>query len=183
MSDKMVSDDKIQHLYNKTKSLQSPAELDSLILGKIRSLEEEPAPAAFEKYWIYLPIAASILLAVFLQFNGSDTTVRQHSQPIETAQLPVKKGSVPKQRNADKNQLPEMFFAPHEDINSKIVPACNGELIEPENLLDKLSAPRNPKATGKTSNLPIKPIYPNSTGKKSPACDSVSGTVFKKSHE
>jgi hypothetical protein len=175
----MNSDEHIQHLYNQTKNLKSPADLDSMILGKIRALDEEPAPISSEKSWIYLPIAASILLAVFLQFNSADTPEQQH-KPIETVQLPTEKQPAPEQKNADRNQLPETFFLPHEDINSKIVPACNGELAEPESIMDNLTAPNKPESKGKKSNLPIKPIYPNNVSRKSPACDSVSGTVFKK---
>jgi hypothetical protein len=178
MSENMDSDEHIQRLYNQTKNLKSPADLDSIILGKIRALDEEPAPISSEKSWIYLPIAASILLAVFLQFNSSDS--QEQYKPIETVQLPAKKQPAPEQKNAGRNQLPETFFLPHEDINSKIVPACNGELVEPESIMDNLTAPNKSESKGKKSNLPIKPIYPNNISKKSPSCDSVSGTVFKK---
>lgn len=180
VSNKMNSDEKIQHLYHKTKNLQSPTDLDNLILGKIRMLEEEPAAIPPEKPWIYLPIAASILLAIFLQFKGSGTIRQPTDKPIEIVKIPAEKQLVIKQRNAEKNQLPETFFLPNEDINSKIVPACNGELIEPETVINKLTIPNKPETKGKSSDLPIKLIYPNNANKKTPACDRVSGTVFKK---
>ena len=203
MMDKMNSDQKIQQLYNQTKDLTSPTELDDLILGKIQALDEEPAGVRANK-WIYLPIAASVLLAVFLQFRGGDdidTRFDTHffdagdpvskwtlfpsleltnNKPIEVVQVPTKKIAPKPQKNANKNQLPETFLLPNEDINRKIVPACNGRLIEPENMMDKLTAPKKQGAKGKGSGLPIESLYKNNANKKSPACDSVSGVVFKK---
>jgi len=179
MSEKMNSDDKIQQLYNKTKTLKSPADLDSLILGKIRELEQPPIPADSKKQWIYLPIAASILLAVFLQFKTVDRSEINPVKTVEIAQLPIKSNAVPKAKNANKNQLPEMFFIPKNDFNRKVVPACNGQLVEPDGVVDKLLIPKEQESEGKESNIPIKPLYSNKSAKKIPACDSVSKQIFK----
>jgi len=49
MNENISSDEQIQRIYNNTKNLRSPTGLDDMILGKIRALEEEPAPAANDK--------------------------------------------------------------------------------------------------------------------------------------
>lgn len=174
MSKNINPDEHIQRIYNKTKNLKSPSELDDLILGKIRHLEDEPITASADSSWIYLPIAASILLAVFLQFKSSGET-EPFNESIETAQLPTKNKPISKQENIERNKLPEMFFIPHEDINSKIVPACDGQFLDPDGVVDQLIAPDS-----KSSDLPIRLIYPNDISKEAPECDRVSKQIFKK---
>ena len=69
MNENISSDEQIQRIYNNTKNLRSPTGLDDMILGKIRALEEEPAPAANDKWWVYGSIAASIFL-IFIWYIG-----------------------------------------------------------------------------------------------------------------
>jgi hypothetical protein len=179
MSEHSHSDQKIQTLYDKTKNLKSPIDLDEMILEKIRRLEEDPTLTKSKSAWFYLPIAASVLLAIFLQFKGESAKEGLLKNSIEIAKLPTNNGTVPKQNNAKRNQLPNIFFAPQENISEKIVPACNGVLVEPESITNKLIKP-NDSSAAKPSNLPIELIYPNKSGDKSPACDSVSSQIFKK---
>ena len=167
MSENMNSDEHIQLLYNKTKNLKSPTDLDSMILRKIREPDEKSGSISTEKSWVYLPIAASILVAVFLQFKGESSNEKPLEKPVEIVQLPVEKKSTHNQKSANKNQLPEIFFLPNENINSKIAPACNGEFIEPDSVIDQLIAPKS-GAKRRSSNIPFEPIYPNNAIKNNP---------------
>lgn len=178
MSEHMSSDEQIQSLYNQTKNLRSPTDLDNIILGKIHTLEEEPTPVLAEKLWIYLPIAASILLVVLLQFRGMDKSVNQTQ--IEIAQLPIEKKLPAKLKNRQKRQLPELFFLPTEDINNKVVRACTAGLVTPEERIATLNKQQKTAHKDKTSNIPVHPIYPNDTNNKNPEYDSVCRQIFKK---
>jgi len=177
MNDNMNSDEKIQHIYNATKHISSPADLDNLILGKVRALEEQTVIASSKKSWVYLPIAASILLAVIFQIQGGSDRGIPLDKPIEIVQLPIDEPIIAKQNNKRKNQLPKVLILPSENINSKILPACTGELIEPENE-DDLTNLEQSIIDQKTSDLPIQLIYPNKRGKQDTT--SVSRQIFKK---
>lgn len=177
MNENISSDEQIQRIYNNTKNLRSPTGLDDMILGKIRALEEEPAPAANDKWWVYGSIAASIFLMFMLQFQGEDTIEIERQQPIEMAQLPVEEKEPPKLKEMKKQQLPQLFFQRTEDINGKIVRACNGTLAEPEENQNTLETTK--KSNNKRSVLPIKLIYPNDAAKKTPDCERVSSEIFK----
>lgn len=180
MSDKTDKQQQIQDIYNKTKNLKSPSELDHFILGKIRSGNEQIEESISNKSWLYLPVAASVILAVFLQLKPTDSPESLPRQPVKIVQLPNKKNAISIPEKNNRNQLPDIFFLPQEDINSKIVPACNGQLIEPESLVEKLPSSKLVKPKNKKSELPIKLIYPNNTTNNSPSCDKISNQVFKK---
>lgn len=179
MNDNMNADEKIRCLYNKTKDVKSPSELDDIILGKIRAIEEQPVISSRNE-WHSIAIAASLLVVVFIQLKGTgDETEGMIKKPVEIAELPVKNELVAEQKNRNKNQLPEMFFLPHEDINAKIVPACTGDLVVPEDNQNTLDVINSVKAKPKVSRLPIKPIYPQDNYQAPLPCDSVSSQILK----
>lgn len=180
MSNNISSDEKIQSVYNQTKHLRSPADLDNIILGRIRALEEEPIPISSKKLGIYLPLAASILLMLLLQFRSIDKPMSQMQKPIETAQLPVEKKSSVKPSNKHRRQLPELYFLPTEDINNKVVRACTAGLVSPEERIEALNKQKKPVTKDKPSSIPIQQIYPNDPSKTSPKYDSVCRQIFKK---
>lgn len=91
MTDNMHAEQQLQRLYNQTKNQRSPVDLDELILGKVRVLEEKPVPVTSEKLWVYLPIAASLLLVFLLQSHGGDKTENRLQKPLEVVQLPIEK--------------------------------------------------------------------------------------------
>ena len=177
MNDHMSSDEQIQRIYNKTQTLRSPTGLDDMILGKIRALEEEPAPAANDKWWLYIPVAASILLMLMLQFQDKDNIEIGAQQPVEMAQLPVEEKAPAKFKEMQKQQLPQLFFQRTEDINGKIVRACNGKLAEPEE--NQLPLKTGNTSNNKPSDIPIQPIYPNDATKKSAQYNRVCDDIFR----
>ncbi len=180
MSNDFSSNEQIQRLYNSTKNLKSPSELDTLILDKIRAIEEQPLPIVTNKWNVYLPIAASVLVVVLWQFNNEDEQEKQFIQPIETVQLPIIKESQPKSEEKERNQLPEMFFLPTEDIKNKVVSACTAKLAIPGEVLKKQDASEISNVKEKKSNIPIKLIYPYDAKSKTPECNSVSSQILKK---
>ena len=177
MSDSINSDGKIQRLYNTTKNLKSPTELDTLILDKIRMIEEQPLPITPHKWNVYLPIAASVLVVVLWQFNNGDEQEKQFIKPIETVQLPISKESKLKLEEKGKNQLPEIFFLPTEDIKNKIVSACTAKLAIPGEEQDSAEISNTKE---KKSSIPIKLIYPYDATGKMPECNSISNQILKK---
>lgn len=177
MSDYMSSDEKIQSLFNKSKNLRSPTELDDIILGKIRAIDEETASVAGDKRWLYIPIAASILLGVLLQFNRTDNSLNQLRKPVEIAHIAKKKPT--QLKKSQRRQLPELFFLPTEDINNKVVRACTGGLVTPEERIAILNKGQKGESNKKASDIPLQQMYPNDVNKNKPKCDGVSSQVFK----
>jgi hypothetical protein len=167
--------DKIQRIYNETKHLDSsPEDLDSSILEKIRTMDNEPENAWFKKTEFYIPIAASILLFVIFQTFGVDTTEQTVKKPLETVNSISDKKPVVASGNTKKNKLPDIFLQPQTDITDNIVPACTGELIAPEEKINSFK-----KKAKKPSDLPVKPIYPYDKDNKNPKCDKVSSQLLK----
>ena len=164
-----LSDKQIQQLYNKTKEINSPPDLDALILGKVRQLEEPVIVVESIKKWGYFAVAASILFVVLLQLKDGDN----REKSVEIAKIPNKPKIAPR------NQLPDLFLLPHQNINNKVVPACTAELITPEERLGLIRKPKKPNSKQKPSKIPIQPMYPTNGTKKNPSCDSVSGRLFK----
>ena len=167
--------DKIQRIYNKTKSLHSsPEDLDNSILEKIRTMDNEQENDWFKKPEFYIPVAASILLFVIFQTFGVDTTEQIVKKPPAIANsIPDKEPVLPTGKT-NKNKLPDIFLQPQDDVTDKIVPACTGELVAPEEKINSFK-----KKAKKPSNLPIRPIYPYDKANKNPECDKVSSQLLK----
>ncbi len=179
MSDNLHSDEQIQQIYNATKNLESPTELDSLILNRVRSIEEQPTPLATRQLKIYLPIAASVLIIIFLQFKtvGSGNQI---TEPIEIVQPPIAKKSLSKPKNAQRNRLPNSDFLPFEGINKKVLPACTANFPSPEENFKNLNTKKESDVKAKQSDIPLGSIYSGDATNPYPKSDSVSKEILKK---
>lgn len=76
--------------------------------------------------------------------------------------------------------MPELFFLPSEDINNKVVRACNGILAIPgkDSEVTVLEGVDKEGTKEKTSDLPIRLIYPNDLRYKTPECQQISNQIF-----
>ena len=117
-----MNNDDIQGIYNQTKDLNSPKELDDLILNKIRNdynqtikpeLEAKNSP-------VFLAIAASTVLAVALSVFMMSDDIETVKNPLEIAKINPKKGQ----------QLPIETYYPFASKN-EIVLMC-GKLPNPK---------------------------------------------------